>query len=95
MNDLWYGYEDAPYKKSKSKKPILKKSDHKHKYAIGLIRDETYKHWYRCEYCTSCGRIKTVLFFGKELTEKDFNTLPMFEVTDIFKDKFVPLQNKK
>lgn len=94
MSDLWYGYEDVPYKKSKSKKPILKKSDHKHKYALGLIRDKTFNHWNRCEYCIICGRIKDILFFGN-VTEKDFNTLPMFEITDVFKDKFVPLQNKK
>lgn len=96
--NLWYGYEDTPYKK-RNKQSTPKKANHKHEYHKCLIRakDSNWsfeKQWHRSEYCIHCGRIKSIIFW-QTITSEELNTLPKFEVNDIWKDKFVSLQTKK
>lgn len=91
MDDLWYGYEDNPYKKSPEKKKV-KKSDHKHDYKPCLLDDG---HWIvKGTYCVHCGRIYdfSIINYNNWATN---TTLPRFKIDDIFKDKFVPLQDLK
>lgn len=96
-NDLWYGYEDEPYRKASSKQSKTKRAKHKHEYAQGLIKDNRThlsSQWQRVKYCIHCGRIQTINFFS-DITEEELKSKPCFIVEDMFSIKNVPLQDKK
>lgn len=81
----------------------IKKSNHKHIYNECLL--ETKEHIFRAEYCKICGKIKQIYFFeiipsengmysiwksySKEEMKNIFYGLPIFEINDIYKEKFI------
>ena len=90
MDNLWYGYKDEPYRKSR-KKRRPHKSKHKHEYYQCLLDDG---HWVvKGIYCIKCGRIDTFSFVNYNNWATN-TTLPRFKINNIFKDKYVDLQDK-
>ena len=89
--------DDIMSYKKKAKKKTNKKSDHKHQYAKCTV--EYPKRWWdkNCdlnnttkdigEYCTICGKIKTISFWTNETTIET----PTFYLKDPF-DKYVELE---
>lgn len=99
---LEYKYAELPeepvkYRKKKKKK-APKKSDHKHHYVPCMYDTGCYitrnglsfPHIHHGTYCDICGRIGNLYFnFGED--DVDDSTLPVFEINDPWKTRFVDL----
>lgn len=78
MKNIWYGYENEPYK-SKTKKRKTKKSDHKHIYKPCYVKYQTSKDEYihKAEYCVLCNKVTNYTLYY--LSEKQIDqSLPIF-----------------
>jgi len=97
MRNLWFGYEDEPYR-SKPKKRKNKRSKHKHEYAPCLIRQKwdndyiklTDYAWHEGSYCIHCGYIRNIYFSWGDSPQDD-SDLPKFEIDSLFKTRYVDL----
>lgn len=104
-------YEDdvVKYRKKSQHRPP-KKSKHKHDYQPCLFRAPIddfdialgrypVRKIFRGTYCTECGKVGEWNFYdyliGKEITEEEVLTLPLFDVNDVFAVKFVDFKENK
>ena len=84
-SQLWYGYEDAPYKKKKKNKKN-KKTNHKHDYHSCILEDGSFQC--KATYCEICGHIDDIFLF-QEISYVDRKILPIFKVDNIWKTKTI------
>lgn len=104
-----YEDEEVKYRKKSQHRPP-KKSKHKHDYQpclfrapiddfdIAIGRHSVHKI-FRGTYCSECGKVGEWNIYdyltGKRITEKEVLTLPLFDVNDVFKTKFVDLKENR
>lgn len=98
MSRMVFPYDEVPRYRKRSGKKVGSKAGHKHKYSECLICDTT--NISHREYCTVCGRLKSVDGFQFELDEnrvmltnqqirEKYADLPMFSVANIVTAKYV------